>query len=397
MLLARVARREATPALLRCWTAGGIDFSSSSAAAAEASTASPPAARGGGRGGGRGPPGGGRGGPPAQSGYQGSWSQYPRGGGRGGGGRGGGGRGGGRGGGGRGGGRSGGGGSGGGDEERRPSMSGRGGGGGGRGGGGRGRGRGGGGGGGYDDRQPATFGRGGGRGERTARPGDPALADAIFGSRWAAEVPVPGRPGETHEVDLADAVDASRVLDAEMAPLFRYAASKADVERLTTGRASRGEQEELVAKLHTSLVRDGAEAARMAAAEARLEADPNYALEDALAATPRPAPAFAPAEDALLALKAELMAAFELSEEEFEAHRAEAVVGFEATTRLALEARTAEGLAAELEALVADGLPADHPRLGAARAAVGVLQGNPGWPHERKLVFARRLVKRLAA
>jgi hypothetical protein len=51
---------------------------------------------------------------------------------------------------------------------------------------------------------------------------------------------------------------------------------------------------------------------------------------------------------------------------------------------------------AQLEALLTDSVPRDHPHYPAIKAKLQVLQGNPGWPHERKLVFARRLIKQLA-
>lgn len=53
--------------------------------------------------------------------------------------------------------------------------------------------------------------------------------------------------------------------------------------------------------------------------------------------------------------------------------------------------------AARLQALLDAALPRDHPHYAAARERLAVLQGNPGWPHERKMVFAKRLLKRLAA
>lgn len=57
---------------------------------------------------------------------------------------------------------------------------------------------------------------------------------------------------------------------------------------------------------------------------------------------------------------------------------------------------TVQGQEDELLSLVNDAVPQDHPHYAAIKSRVQVLLGNPGWPQERKLVFARRLIKHLA-
>jgi hypothetical protein len=52
--------------------------------------------------------------------------------------------------------------------------------------------------------------------------------------------------------------------------------------------------------------------------------------------------------------------------------------------------------ALQLTAVLDSGMAQDHPRYEAVRAKLQVLEGNPGWPQERKLLFARHLLKSLA-
>ena len=87
------------------------------------------------------------------------------------------------------------------------------------------------------------------------------------------------------------------------------------------------------------------------------------------------------------------------SEEEWEAVKAATVAQQLAAARAAAAPPLPNHLAhaRRLYALLDASLPRDHPGYAAARQRLEVLAGNPGWSHERKVVFARRLIKRLAA
>ena len=69
---------------------------------------------------------------------------------------------------------------------------------------------------------------------------------------------------------------------------------------------------------------------------------------------------------------------------------------FDRTLRPTLRGGNARDEAASLEELLSSAVPADHPSFGPLREKLAVLAGNPWWPHERKVVLARRLIKNLA-
>ncbi len=51
----------------------------------------------------------------------------------------------------------------------------------------------------------------------------------------------------------------------------------------------------------------------------------------------------------------------------------------------------------ELSALLDASVPSDHPMYGLIRKKVEVLQGNPGWPHNKKVVVIKRMIKDMTA
>jgi hypothetical protein len=93
------------------------------------------------------------------------------------------------------------------------------------------------------------------------------------------------------------------------------------------------------------------------------------------------------------------LCAFLQTEEEFEAAKAATVRQQQAALRRVAAPPLPDHLAHErrLTALLHKALPRDHPNFRAAESRLAVLQGNPGWSQERKMVFAKRLLKRLSA
>ena len=84
------------------------------------------------------------------------------------------------------------------------------------------------------------------------------------------------------------------------------------------------------------------------------------------------------------------------SDDEFEAVGGAVAEEFERSLRPSLRGGNPRTEAASLEELLASAVPADHPSFGPLRQKLAVLAGNPWWPHERKVVLARRLIKNLA-
>ena len=87
------------------------------------------------------------------------------------------------------------------------------------------------------------------------------------------------------------------------------------------------------------------------------------------------------------------------SEQDFETVKAAAVRGHAEALRAAATPPLPNHLVHErrLTRVLERGLPADHPHYATAQKRLAVLQSNPGWSQERKMVFAKRLVKRLVA
>lgn len=87
------------------------------------------------------------------------------------------------------------------------------------------------------------------------------------------------------------------------------------------------------------------------------------------------------------------------SDEDWEAAKAATVAQQLAAARRAaappLPNHVAHGR--RLFALLDSALPRDHHGYEVARQQLSVLEGNPGWSQERKMVYAKRLLKRLAA
>lgn len=88
-----------------------------------------------------------------------------------------------------------------------------------------------------------------------------------------------------------------------------------------------------------------------------------------------------------------------IDEEEFEAAKAATVrqVALAASRAAAPALPDHHMQARRLTALLDKALPKDHPNYGPAKQRLAVVQGNPGWSQERKMVFTKRLLKRMAS
>lgn len=110
---------------------------------------------------------------------------------------------------------------------------------------------------------------------------------------------------------VQEVLDVSKLLNNEMMPLLKYVVDRGDMERFAANKMSPAEQRDFVVKLQSVFLRTENETAQAKAADARVESDPNYALEQALGCTPLPAmtPRRATPAEVLDRWRAELMAA----------------------------------------------------------------------------------------
>ena len=110
-----------------------------------------------------------------------------------------------------------------------------------------------------------------------------------------------------------DLLDVSRLINTDMLPLMKYVVSPSEIQRFSDGMMSPQEQETFLAKVESVLLRTDEEIAREASTIARIEGDPNYALEAALVTTPLPTPRMSSSPAQLLdQLKPPLMEAFSM-------------------------------------------------------------------------------------
>lgn len=149
------------------------------------------------------------------------------------------------------------------------------------------------------------------------------------------------------------------------------------------------------AKLRNVLLRSPSKVSRVVQKQIDLDSDPNYRIEDvfqpSLSASSNPSSS----EETLDSLKKELTAMLGISEDEFERYKQEAVAAFKQDTLPFLEQQDPRVREQELEKMLENITP-EHEYYESIVAKFRVLQSNPNWPHEKKLVFARRLLKHLA-
>jgi hypothetical protein len=158
------------------------------------------------------------------------------------------------------------------------------------------------------------------------------------------------------------------------------------------------------AKLRNVLLRSPSKVSRVIQKEMELDSDPNYRIEDVFGSSSLSSPSSSlsssPSEESspeetLDSFKQELTSMLGLTEEEFEKYKQEAVAVFKQDTLPMLEQQDPRLKEQELEKLL-DNITQEHEYYEAIVAKFRVLQSNPDWPHEKKLVFAKRLLKHLS-
>lgn len=200
--------------------------------------------------------------------------------------------------------------------------------------------------------------------------------------------------------------DIADIADMDQVPLLKYYMTKQQWLDLTSGRMDLEEQNHLLDRLAAALTTSPLKKAKEARVEAAIANDPHYDLEaslgsaPALRGSPRPkAPKPAELAADLEAQKEQIMQQMKLTEDEFEAAKQATAQQAAAQAQAAATPVLPDYLRLErrLTALLDRGLPRDHPNYAAAAERLAVVQGNPGWSHERKMVFAKRLIKQMAS
>lgn len=149
------------------------------------------------------------------------------------------------------------------------------------------------------------------------------------------------------------------------------------------------------AKLRNVLLRSPSKVSRVIQKQIDLDSDPNYRIEDVLKYPSSVASNPSSPEEILDSFKSELASMLGISEDEFERYKQQAVAAFKEDTMPMLEQQDPRVREQELMKLL-DTITPEHEYYEAIVTKFRVLQSNPNWPHEKKLVFARRLLKHLS-
>ena len=151
------------------------------------------------------------------------------------------------------------------------------------------------------------------------------------------------------------------------------------------------------AKLRNVLLRSPNKVSRVIQKQIDLDSDPNYRIEDVFASSSLASPSSSSPspEEILDSFKNDLTSMLGLSEDEFERYKQEAIAVFTQDTLPNLEQQDPRVKEQELEKLL-DTITQEHQHYEAIVAKFRVLQSNPAWPHEKKVVFAKRLLKHLS-
>ncbi len=149
------------------------------------------------------------------------------------------------------------------------------------------------------------------------------------------------------------------------------------------------------AKLRNVLLRSPNKVSRVIQKQMDLDSDPNYRIEDVLGSSSLSSSSSLSPEETLDSFKKELTSMLGISEEEFERYKQEAVAVFKQDTLPLLEQDDPRVKEQELEKLL-ENITQEHEYYESIVAKFRVLQSNPDWPHEKKVVFAKRLLKHLA-
>jgi hypothetical protein len=189
-------------------------------------------------------------------------------------------------------------------------------------------------------------------------------------------------------------VIVENAMNNDMLPMLPYIVSPAEASALAHNQMAPQDARLVSAKLRTALIKPISSMARAAEAAADDDARPNFQLESSLISRPSLQSEVDLGVDVSLldSLKTDLQKFFGLSDEEFERHKKEALHEVKNEASHASNSLVQE---AELEETVQAALPANSLHVSAVLAKIKVLQANPHWPHDRKMIFARRLLKTL--
>lgn len=201
--------------------------------------------------------------------------------------------------------------------------------------------------------------------------------------------------------------DIADIANLDHLRLAKYFVTPRQWADFVSGKMDEDEQNALADRMATAFLADDHYRESQASIQALMAADPDYDLPASLGSRPalrgsaRPKPPTAEQLRAELeAQKETLMWRYGLSEEEWERARDTTVQQQAAAAHAEACAHPLPNLLAlerRLGALLDKAMPRDHPNYSLAKKRLEVLQGNPGWSHERKMVFAKRLIKRLAS
>ena len=197
---------------------------------------------------------------------------------------------------------------------------------------------------------------------------------------------------------------APYVMNNDMLRVSDYIISSEDVSRLKDNRLGGEDRKTLAAKIKTAVVRSPEQVSRMIQADMKMDSDPNFRIEDVLlggrnlnlnSSSTSTEAEIASLEETLDLRKDELCFLLGLTETEFEQYKKEAAQEFAATALPTLQKQDPRVKEHELDSLLEE-MPQHHKNYAAALSKLRVLQGNPNWSHEKKVIFARRLVRDLS-
>ncbi|EFN59775.1 expressed protein [Chlorella variabilis] len=213
---------------------------------------------------------------------------------------------------------------------------------------------------------------------------------------------------QAEAVPIRDLVtDIGDLANSDNLALLKYYVTPQEWRAFSSGSMDTEEQNHLLDRLATALIADERHVEKKEAVAAAIDADPDYDIMASLGSRPQlrgtrrvaPVPPREEVEAEIDASKEMLMEEHSMTEEEFEAAKQATVQQMMAAAHQAAAPVLPNHLSQErrLMALVDKALPRDHPHYAAAKQRIAVLQANPGWSQERKMVFTKRLIKRLAS
>lgn len=234
-----------------------------------------------------------------------------------------------------------------------------------------------------------------------------SIAKQLLTSSYTLLLPDPKDPSKTVARDTADLVvsPGNSLLNPMIKKLLRYLIPEQEMHKFLKGMMSRDEEERVLRKLETlvSTGGSGIEAPQLLA-QLRQALNPDWSSisnpnrsmngnkQTASAALADLQP---PSAEYLDTFRAEYLALFGGSEEEFDAVKSSVAKKLGKDIRkLKQDLRAVNVIEQEkeLKSIVAQ-IDADHPLKQRIESKVDVILANPMWPHDRKIVFTKRLVK----